>query len=299
VLRSYPKVLALGHRRISGILEGDIVVQEKIDGSQFSFGIVDGELWCKSRKRHFQPGGEDKTFEVAVARVLAVKDKLVPGWIYRGEYLSRPKHNCLAYDRAPRNNIVIFDIETGPGYFASYAELTAVSCMLDFEPVRYLWSGPGGAFSQENIDELLKETSQLGGQKIEGVVVKNYDQMTPDGNVMIGKYVSEAFKEVHRKDWKESNPSKKDLYGTLIEMHRSEARWNKAIQHLTEDGLIEGEPKDIGPLIKEIQRDTLEECEESIKHILFKHAWPQIQRGIINGFPEWYKKKLLEKQFEE
>jgi hypothetical protein len=292
-------VLALGHRRISGILEGDIVVQEKIDGSQFSFGIVDGELWCKSRKRHFQPGGEDKTFEVAVARVLAVKDKLVPNWIYRGEYLSRPKHNCLAYDRAPQNNIVIFDIETRPGYFASYAELTAVSCVLDFEPVRYLWSGPGGAFSQENIDELLKETSQLGGQKIEGVVVKNYDQLTPDGNVMIGKYVSEAFKEVHRKDWKKSNPSKKDLYGTLIEMHRSEARWNKAIQHLTEDGLIEDEPRDIGPLIKEIQRDTLEECEESIKHILFKHAWPQIQRGIINGFPEWYKKKLLEKQFEE
>jgi hypothetical protein len=53
---------------------------------------------------------------------------------------------------------------------------------------------------------LLDRVSILGGQKIEGVFVKNYARFNPDKKVMMAKYVSEAFKEIHQGEWKSANP---------------------------------------------------------------------------------------------
>jgi hypothetical protein len=38
---SYPKLYAMGHRAIADLLLDDVIVQEKVDGSQFSFGLFD------------------------------------------------------------------------------------------------------------------------------------------------------------------------------------------------------------------------------------------------------------------
>ncbi|GIW89977.1 MAG: hypothetical protein KatS3mg109_0409 [Pirellulaceae bacterium] len=35
-MQSYPKVWALGHKAVEGILQHDVVVQEKVDGSQMT-----------------------------------------------------------------------------------------------------------------------------------------------------------------------------------------------------------------------------------------------------------------------
>ena len=40
MISSYPKVYNLGHRAIVGLTEESVVVQEKVDGSQFSFGLM-------------------------------------------------------------------------------------------------------------------------------------------------------------------------------------------------------------------------------------------------------------------
>ncbi len=76
------------------------------------------------------------------------------------------------------------------------------------------------------------------------------------------------------------------------------ARWQKAVLHLREKGLITDSPKDIGPLIKEAIADTLKECEEDIKKDLWTYAWERISRQLTNGLPQWYKDELLKKQFE-
>jgi hypothetical protein len=85
---------------------------------------------------------------------------------------------------------------------------------------------------------------------------------------------------------------------TLIQAHRTPARWNKAVQHLREEGKLTQTPKDIGPLIKEVQRDVFAECTEDIKEALFKWAQGQISRGVIAGLPEFYKQELARSQFE-
>lgn len=103
------------------------------------------------------------------------------------------------------------------------------------------------------------------------------------------KFVSEAFKEIHQKEWKGSNPTQNDVVQSLIAGLRTPARWGKAVQHLKEAGKIEGSPRDIGLLVKETQEDIERECAELIKDELYKWAMPHIRRGVVAGLPEWYK----------
>ena len=146
---------------------------------------------------------------------------------------------------------------------------------------------------------LLERQSILGGPKIEGVVIKNYADIGRDGKVVMGKFVSAVFKEVHNKDWKDRNPEKGDVLDQICTALTTKARWSKAVQHLREAGTLANEPKDIGPLIKEVARDTLEEETEFIKDRLFAWAKKDIVRRVTAGLPEWYKEQLLESLSEE
>jgi len=143
----------------------------------------------------------------------------------------------------------------------------------------------------------LEQESVLEGTKLEGVVVKNYTMITSEKKVAIGKFVSERFKEVQQKDWREKNPTQGDILQKLILSYRTEARWKKAIQHLEERGELEYDPKDIGNLLKEIKEDILKEEKEAIMQELFDYFWPKMERAVIGGAPEFYKEWLLKRSF--
>ena len=113
----------------------------------------------------------------------------------------------------------------------------------------------------------------------------------------MGKFVSEAFKETHQKEWKVGNPTGGDMIELLAFTLRTEARWNKAVQHLRDSGRLEESPRDIGALIEEVKADVEKECREEIRDRLYNHAWPQIRRKIVAGLPQWYKERLLQAQF--
>lgn len=303
---SYPKLFAMGHRAIADILADDVLVQEKVDGSQFSFGLFgdaddpDAEplLRVRSKGAEMIVDAPEKMFNkiVEVVKDLARRGQLRPNWTYRGEYLAKPKHNTLAYDRHPKNFLALFDINTGEEAYAGHELVKQEADRLGFDVVPTLYWG-----RVETLDQFrafLERESFLGGQKIEGVVVKNYARFGTDKKVLMGKFVSEAFKEAHTGAWKEANPGKQDIVDKLISGLATPARWSKAVQHLRERGALTDSPKDIGPLLKEIGTDVHAECADEIRDALFKWAWPSIQRGIIRGFPEWYKEELLKKQFE-
>lgn len=293
---SYPKVYALGHAAIRGIFEGEVIVEEKIDGSQFSFGKFGGEIRCRSKGAVLNLLAPDNMFKPAVNTVHEMSQGLRDGWTYRAEFLSRPKHNTLVYDRVPRNFLIGFDINTGKEEYLSYEEKRAEFERIGLECVPILHRGTIENF--EIFRELLDTVSVLGGQKVEGVVVKNYSRFSPDGKAMIGKFVSEAFKEKHSGDWRERHPGGKDVLMLIAEDYTSPARWDKAIQHLRERGELEGSPRDIGKLVREVPADIRAECEEEIKERLFDWAWKNICRSVIRGLPEYYKERLAEQAFE-
>jgi hypothetical protein len=110
--------------------------------------------------------------------------------------------------------------------------------------------------------------------------------------IMCGKYVSEEYKE-RAGDWKKDHTNIGQWEGYKMS-YCTQARWLKAIQHLRDDGLLRGAPQDIGPLIKEVQRDITEEHEEEIKNFLWKHFGKEVLRVASHGLPEFYKNYLME-----
>jgi hypothetical protein len=269
-------------------------VEEKVDGSQFSFGKFGGELQFYSKNARVYPEAAGM-FAKGVEAISSLSVFMQEGWLYRGEYLQKPKHNVLAYDRVPANHVILFDVTTGPETFLSREDKQAVAEKLGLEIV------PSIVVDVTNMDALMAamdRVSCLGGQKMEGLVFKNYTRFGRDSKPLFGKYVSEAFREIHGAEWKAANPTRSDILQTLIQAHRTPARWNKAVQHLREEGKLTQTPKDIGPLIKEVQRDVFAECTEDIKEALFKWAQGQISRGVIAGLPEFYKQELARSQFE-
>lgn len=290
---SYPSIYAMGHKAIEELLLDEVLVEEKVDGSQFSFGRFNGDLRVKSKGKEMVPESPEKLFTQAVATAASLP--LKDGWTYRGECLQKPKHNALAYERTPKGNVILFDINTDEERYLSYEEKKAEAERLGLEIVPIMFHGKIN--SAEEVLKFLETTSILGGQKIEGVVIKNYSRFGRDKKVLMGKYVSEAFKEVHKKEWGESNPKQGDIIVRIINQYKTDARWQKAVQHIAERGELEGSLRDIGKLIPEVKEDIKKECTEEIKTILYQFAIDAILRGCCGGLPEWYKKQLMDKQF--
>ena len=299
---SYPKIWNLGHPRLVDLLKDPLVIQEKIDGSQFSFLELSDGIQCRSKNVQINLDSPDM-FKEAVASVrafdLAAVRKvfgLPYGTIFRGEFLKKPKHNTLAYERVPKRHLVLYDVDIGESTYLppDRVELIAHALGIEHAPVYYV----GQVESLEKLEELCKgfldKRSLLGDSvPIEGVVVKNYFQFMPDGKSVMAKYVSEGFREKHSKDYKASNPSQSMIIERLSQELASPERWIKAVHAMRDSGELQREPRDIGKLIGIVKGDVLDEETEYIKDQLFKWAYPQISRRMVGGFAEWYKEWLL------
>jgi hypothetical protein len=237
-------------------------------------------------------------FVDAVNTAKSLAPILQKGWVYRGEYLQKAHHNTLIYDRTPIKNVMIFDISPCLEGYLTYTEKRNECDRIGLECVPVLFQGK---LSIDMFRALLENLSVLGGQKIEGVVIKPnlYDLFGPDKKVLMGKFVSEAFKEVHAESWRESNPGQGDILQRIGKGITTTARWSKAVQHLKEAGKLENSPRDIGYLLKEVQEDCTRECADEVKEALYKWAWPHLRRMTTQGFPEWYKEQLVKSQFSE
>ena len=292
-IHSYPKIFSLGHPQVSELFNSPCTFEEKIDGSQFSVMYEDGIYHFRSKGAEVF-SGEAGMFGLGCQNLQNIK--LREGWVYRGEYLSKPKHNCLTYGRTPKHNFIVFDVETSPNTFLSYQGKLEHCQSIDLEVVpSFLIENP----TLESFSEALKMDSCLGNVTIEGLVCKNYTRFGQDGKALMGKYVSEAFKEANKVNWKKGNQTHKDILELLGESYRNETRWQKAIQHLKEAGTLENSPRDIGNLMKEVHQDLETEEIDVIKDKLYKWAKNHIFRKSTAGLPEWYKEQLLKEQFKD
>lgn len=310
---SYPSIYNLGHRAVKDLLSFPHLVEEKIDGSQFSFGLVadlnvqDGVdpfvLRVRSKGAEMIVDAPEKMFKKAVATVKSIQHLLHPGWTYRCEYLAKPKHNTLFYDRMPEGNLIGFDVSTGDNEWLDPIEKLREFRRLGLECVPLLARGGGDVapITLEQLRTIIDTTpSVLGGQLVEGIVVKpfNCELFGPDKKTLMGKFVSERFKEAHKQAWKETSPNSGDILERLTKTYKVEGRWMKAIQHLRDAGALQDAPQDIPVLLNEIQKDLGQECKDEIKQMLWRWAWPHVARNITRDFPEYYKDVLLRRQFE-
>ena len=104
----FPKILHIGDKQISSLFDDEVEITEKVDGSQLGFGKVNGRLFIRSKGRELDLDNPDGMFKLGVEYVRSIEDKIPDNHTFYGEYLQKPKHNTLAYDRVPKNNISLF-----------------------------------------------------------------------------------------------------------------------------------------------------------------------------------------------
>lgn len=301
MIKAFPKIFAIGTDYISGIFDDEVEITEKVDGSQFAFGRISGELFCRSKGAQLYFDNPEKMFQEAIEYVDIIQDRLPDDTVFYCEYLKKPKHNTLAYNDIPKNNLALFAVAKSSEKFINhYPYLQGMAEGLSIDVVPLIFKGKIN--NAEELLSMLDRESFLGGQKIEGVVVKNYEKPFLLGGqpipVMAGKYVSEAFKEVHGKTWKGENTGR-GKFDLFKDGFRTEARWRKSVEHMRDNGELENDPRDIGKLIKAIQEDIAEEEMDNIKNFLWREFGKEITRYAVKGFPEWYKEQLVKKSFED
>jgi len=301
-IQSYPKIFHIGERFIENLFKGEVEITEKVDGSLWAFGIdKKGQIVKRSKGEDLTFSDIPKMFKLAnkqterIAKILK-KKKLKDIYFY-SEFLSKPNHNILKYNRIPKNNLYLFGVKEGENFVSDFNKLCEYAELLEIEKPNLIYKKE--IKNVKKLEKLLDNDSCLGGTKIEGIVIKNYKQPAQITENMIlpismGKYVNENFKEKHRTDWSHKFTSRGKLE-ILLDNYKAEARWRKGIQHLSEKDELENSPRDIGKLLIEIKKDILEEEEQNIKEELFKIFKDDILRKATKGFPEFYKKYLLEK----
>lgn len=159
-MQAFPKIFAMGTRYIADILKEEVEVTEKVDGSQFGFGKIDGEVICRSKGKIQPLDNPDKMFKEAVEYVLSIEDKLAEGNFYYAEYLQKPKHNNLKYGRIPNNHLILFGVrEPDGGFVSKHYLLEAYADILGIEVVPLLHDG---MLTVEQLGGLLDRDSVLG-----------------------------------------------------------------------------------------------------------------------------------------
>lgn len=288
-----------------------IRVDEKIDGSQISFGIApEGEvrtaqgkqapenefltkptLWIRSRSRFLDLENPDKMFAAAVESIRAREKLLRPGYTYMGEYLNRPKHNVLAYERVPEGNIVLFDVavlwegdDLQCWIFMSLEELQAHAEIVELECVQsadlpFNGTLPGADYFK---------ASMLGGIP-EGVVVKAWTEKER----VIAKIVSEQFKEVKgdRTSRTQANPQD-ELPIRFANRFCPPARFVKAVQRMKENGEWNEAMSDIPRLRQLVTEDLVGECGEQMRDELFEMFRRKIIGASLQPLAAWYEQYL-------
>lgn len=291
---SYWKSANIGDPKLVGFFNGArMVVEEKLDGSQFSFAKLNGQLLARSKGKQLDLDAPEKLFSKAVEHVKTLD--LPEAVIFRGEAITSNKHNTLCYQRTPPGYVVIFNaMDALTGELLPHHHLADLLGFMSAPQFMELDGIDPIEAVLEKLNSLLECESALGGPKVEGVVVKRTEHpIYYMDRPLFAKLVSPEFREKHKFAWKESNPKQGDVLLSIIESLATDTRFMKSVQHLQEDGRLTNELQDIGPLIKEVNKDVLEEEEEWIKEQLWKWAKQHIARGVGSRVPGWYKEHLV------
>ena len=195
--RKYMNISRLKTKDLPGFRAGDhIVVQEKIDGANFSFRYdVENDRIC-SFSRRFELNEENnlsgawewsqRLNKEQVVKVLGDKLILFAEWLvpHTVKYPEEKYYNAYCFD--------VRDAETG--LYLPQEQVAEIVQELGLIYVPVFYDGP--FTSWEDIEALVGKT-ELGGEYGEGIVIKNMTRLNdPDENFpFYVKIVGEAFKE--------------------------------------------------------------------------------------------------------
>ena len=278
-------------------------IQEKIDGSQFSFSthITENKDKKQIREMVYTCGNTERNsdaalFKKAITVLEILKYNFTPDLVYHAEMITSKRHNIVEYERMPHHFVVVYDISNEKQYFS--IEEMIKECQragLEFVPAIYTNTNPE-VNPHEKCLELIKDIEEgrllsiLGG-KPEGVVLKCSRFVNLKGETVNTKikYVTSLFKEIrHVKKPTRTRQSIAEFISWVGEHFNLPARFAKGRQHLEiRHNITKDTPNYYEHLCKELDSDLIKEQSDLI------------QAFIENEYRIWKKPKNIEAFKEE
>jgi hypothetical protein len=294
--KSYPKIPSFGYDGTEDILDGYVVVQPKIDGSNVAVWLWNGE-YRLARRNGWIDEENDNSFRAFIdwfqnewennERLRILADELEQPRAYFGEFSNN--QNKLKYsEKVP---FILFDVgdftpvddESGGFFtFGDHYDVEAWADTLGWRYVGLLYYGPGENLKIEELTEkFLGKESVLGGPDEEGVVVKRYGAKTRFGRNYFAKIVSAEFREKQRVKIRAVR-SGSGIGEWARESFLNEARVRKGIQKLKEDGTWDSvnARKNTGKLIGVVVKDIHDEHIDEINAKALDYIWKECSKAI-------------------
>jgi len=218
-LTRYQHIERLGNEEVEGLLDGECVVQNKIDGTNLTVAwyaepvglvvasrnnvvyrngaFVDFSVKLKDGSPKLDADGKpvvEHRFVDAVDYVRAhggIQTLAAMGYILRGEFLI---HHSMAYDKEKYGHLYIFDVqERATGVYVPTIKWIplAEEHGVRYVPMLTTLNSP----SVEALVELSKGPDEFGAKQKEGIVVKSFAFTNKYGRTTWGKIVSADFTE--------------------------------------------------------------------------------------------------------
>ena len=259
----YFKIKQLGHKDNLLIFANghdDIVLEEKIDGSNFRFMIKDKKLILGSRTQELNENRqEEKNWKRCCDFIKkTVKPyKKYEGLIFYGELCRR---HTVGYDfekMPPFLGFDIYDVKNKKFLDYTLAKDIFMHMGIDFVPIiKVVKAGEVAAFTDDDVPKSMYYEG-----KAEGVVLKNYSAQ------IFAKHVREEFKEDNKKAFGGTPKYEETDSGLLMARYCTNARIEKIVYKLEQDGhCIQMEMMKLLP--KLVYEDIIE---EEWRSMLFGH----------------------------
>ena len=247
-------------------IDDRIVIQEKIDGANFSFryDAESGTIKSFSRNKELDlvdtlRGAWNWAQKLDPNRV---KDVLGTNRIMFAEWLV--KHS-VPYPKDMYQNAYCYDVydESTLSYLGQ-DEVRKIVCDLGLNYVPVFYDGP--FISWDHVRQFVGQT-RLGGDYGEGVVVKNQTRLNDPNNRLpfYTKIVCEKFAETKEHKIKLIDPeelAERQAAQELTESIVTEARVRKLVNKLVDSGVIPEEwgAHDMATIARNIGKNTYEDC---------------------------------------
>jgi len=236
----YPKIYRLGHAEVAGILDGEILIQPKIDGANARVWLSgDGHLWCGGRNVSHSVDGTDfqgglgawcHANRAALVTLLTDLHTRFTNVMLIGEHMR--KHTVNYGPAVLDGSIMFYDaIDMKTGALVTLDDLEHVLDEVEaygFKCVPTLYYGKAPP-----VDKILEmfvgKPSVLNPDVIEeGIVIKNPQYRNAYGRQNHAKIVSEKFHEKKSVSVKQDKNSNAD-YRALVAQYVTPARVRKLL----------------------------------------------------------------------
>ena len=196
----YQHVERFGTAEVQDIEIGKTFVFPKLDGTNSSVWLEDGEVKAGSRNRELSLDKDNAGFYNDIINDEDIKGFLTanPSLRLFGEWLV--PHTLKTYQDDAWRKFYVFDVMDSEGNYIPY---TYYSDWLSYYNVLYL--APIRIFINASLDDYVKcleQNNYLVKEGLgEGIVIKNYDFKNKYGRTTWAKIVRTEFKQDHSKKW--------------------------------------------------------------------------------------------------